>query len=225
MQRINFYKAIHKAIRAMLSDLVAKSGRLDFTDAQALALFRGDAQYAFEFLADHAHHENEFVMPLVAAATPELAATVGAAHEDQDAEIAGLASLLARIDPMAADASQLGHEFVVGLARLTGDLLMHMSDEEQLLMPALWTRYTDEELLAVNDRIIASIPPEKLTAELLWLIPSINTQERIEMFAGAKKKMPPPVYELVRGLARGVLSAEQDEALEKGIRIGWPHRS
>lgn len=216
-KRHNFYGTIHKAIRVLMLDLVRKSGRLDFTDARAVAEFRGEVAQAFDLLESHAEHENTFIGPVVEQHAPELSHHVAPTHEEQEHEIDELAAMLEAIDPRAADAPVHGHAFVVALSRFFGDLMMHMADEEEQIMPALQAVMTDAELIAVEERIVASIPPEKMVQYLSIMIPAINTPERIELLDGARATAPPEVYGMMRNLASSVLSAEDDGALALGL--------
>lgn len=213
--RLDLYRYVHKGIRVMLFDLVQKSGRTDFTDITAVALLRAQVRDTFELLESHAHTEDEHVMPLLRVAVPELAEEFQRAHHEQEAELPVLRAGLEALETSSADAARKGHMFVVRLGRVAGDLLTHMSDEETLINPALWSAYSDEELLVAERRLVASIPHEKMERFLRWMLPAMNTPERAS-FLGM---LPPPVFELVRGLAKQVLTPAEDLALEQRLGV------
>jgi iron-sulfur cluster repair protein YtfE (RIC family) len=206
--RPSFYRDIHKGLRALLFDVMQKAGRLDFSDRDAVARYRAELKAAIDFLMSHAEHENEFVGPLLAQHAPELARRITAVHEDQEQE---LPELLAMIDRGAA------HGFVLELARISGELLVHMTEEEEVLMPALWASMTDAEIMAAHDALVASIPPQEMAYALSWMLPSMNAPERAELLAHVRASAPPEVFDFVRGLAKSVLSAADDEALEQRL--------
>ncbi|HEV7921927.1 MAG TPA: hemerythrin domain-containing protein [Thermoanaerobaculia bacterium] len=206
--RPSFYRDIHKGIRALLFDVVQKSGRLDFSDNVAVARYRAELQTAIDFLMSHAEHENQFVGPLLAQHAPELARRISGIHEEQEKE---LPELLAMIDRGAA------HGFVLELARISGELLVHMTEEEEVLMPALWASMTDAEIIAAHDALVASIPPHEMAFALSWMLPSMNAPERAELLTALRASAPPEVFGFVRGLAKSVLSAADDEALEQRL--------
>lgn len=214
--RVDPYREVHKGIRAMLGELVRQSGRVDFTDAPALAKFRAGAREIFDMLESHAHHEDTFVMPVVREHAPRLAEVIEAAHVDQEGQLPELLASLDAIDPFADDAATRGHQFVVRLARLVGELLLHMSDEEEQIMPALWAALTDEEIMAIEQRLVASIPPEKMARFLGWMIPAMNATERVAMLTGAQQG-PAEVFAFIRDVARRSLTPEEDAALERAI--------
>ncbi|HKO55334.1 MAG TPA: hemerythrin domain-containing protein [Thermoanaerobaculia bacterium] len=206
--RPSFYRDVHKGIRALLFDLVQKSGRLDFADKAAVARYRAELKTAIDFLMGHAEHENRFIGPLLAEHAPELARRIGAIHEDQEHE---LPELLAMIDRGAA------HGFVLELARISGELLVHMTEEEEVLMPTLWASMTDAEIIAVHEALVASIPPDEMAYALSWMLPSMNPAERAALLGGIRATAPPEVFGFVRGLAKSVLTPADDEVLERQL--------
>ena len=208
--RLDVYRNVHKGIRVMLFDLIQKSGRTDFTDITKVAKLRGEVREIFELLESHAHNEDQHIMPLVRAVAPRLAAEFAEAHEDQEARLPGLLAALESIETSGNDAEARGHAFVVQLSRVAGELLTHMADEELELNDALWTAYSDDELHAAEQRLVASIPPEKMARYLRWMLPAMNPSERAS-FLGM---LPPPVFEFVRALAKQVLTPADDQKLE-----------
>lgn len=212
-ERIDVYRNIHKGIRVMLFDLVRASGRTDFTDAAAVAQLQADVKDVFELLESHAHNEDLFLMPLVVDADPRLANEFAAAHQDQEARLPGLLAALEAIDASAPDAESRGHAFVVQFSRVAGELLTHMADEELVLNPALWAAKTDAQIHDAEQRLVGSIPPEKMARYLRWMLPAMNPSERAS-FLGV---LPPPVFGFVRAMAAQVLTAAEDAALENAL--------
>lgn len=214
-ERLDLYRNIHKGIRAMLFALVQKSGRTDFADAEAVARLVAEARDVFELLEAHAHIEDRFAMPVVHAAAPELAKAFAAAHAEQEAQLPELLAALESIDPAAPDAARKGHLWQVRFSRIAGELLTHMADEELELNPALWAAKTDAELHDLEQRLVGSIPPEKLARHLLWMLPALNGPERASFFG----KLPAPVFGFVREVARQVLTPADEAALEDALAV------
>lgn len=217
MARHNFYRDIHKAIRFMMSDLLRKAGRVDYTDTCAISLFRAEMKTTFDMLSAHAHHENTFIGPLLLECAPELADLIGGTHDDQERTLESLLARLDAIDSRSADAAAKGHALVVALSRMTGEFFVHMADEEEQIMPALWRGFDDGKLLAVHQAIIASIPPGEMAQEMTWMLPAMNTPDRIQMLAGIRATAPAEVFGFLCELARGVLDARDEAELEAGL--------
>lgn len=178
MKRIDVYRNIHKAIRMMLFDLVQKSQHTEFTNASSVAALRVTVRDVFELLEGHAHKEDEFIMPLVRKASVTLEREFAEQHEDQEARLPGLLAALELHDANAVDADAKGHAILLQITRITGELFTHMADEELRLNPAMWASLTDEELGDAEQRLVASIPPEKMGRYLRWMIPALNDAER-----------------------------------------------
>ncbi|MBV9476396.1 MAG: hemerythrin domain-containing protein [Acidobacteria bacterium] len=219
MQRYDLYRNIHKGIRVMLFDLIQKAGRVDFRDLPAVARLRADTKEVFELLEGHAHKEDLFVMPLVRLHAPDVARSFDEQHEDQEARLPGLLAALEMLDTSAPDAPRRGHAFVVQLSRIAGELLTHMADEETKINAVLWIALTDDELAEVEQRIVGSIAPEMMGRFARWILPALNTPERVEFFAKARATAPAPAFQFLRGLAKQVLSPADDLALDAGLAV------
>lgn len=62
-----------------------------------------------------------------------------------------------------------------------------------------------DELLAVNDAIVASIPPDRMDEYLGHLVPAQNPLDRTEMHSGMRAAAPPEAFEQLVGVAERVL--------------------
>ena len=47
----------------------------------------------------------------------------------------------------------------------------------------LWARYTDAELVALHDALVAAIPPQEMMAVARWLVPFMSPLERFHLLA------------------------------------------
>lgn len=210
----DLYRVIHKAVRALLSDLVAKAGRVDFTDAAQVAQLRADTAATMALLSSHAEHEHEFISPVIAKVAPEVGRKVDAAHDEQEEQIESLEIVLDSIDSNSPDAPWKGHVYLVRLSRFVGELLVHMADEEEQIMPALQSAMTEEQIAELHDALVSSVPPQEMAQWAEWMLPSINTPERAGLLGGMRAGAPPQVFAFFRELARRVLSPADDAALE-----------
>ena len=182
MNRPSFYRTVHKGIRAMLFDVAVRAGRTDWDDAVAVAALRIEVQNAFAKLVTHAEHENNTVAPMLEKAAVSVARVIGGAHDDQDVQIQRLMLLLDSVDSDAR-----GHEFVVALSRFVGESLVHMADEEEQAMPALWRVFNDAQLIEAHQKVMAAIPPDAMESWMRWIVPSINRSERLMLMGQLTK--------------------------------------
>jgi hypothetical protein len=216
-QRIDFYKLVHKGVRALLGSLVAEASRLDFADQAQTAEFHRSLEERLESLLDHARHEDDFVMPLVRAVSPAVAATLDAAHDGQGDEIAAIRRQFSEARS-SCDARD-GHAFVLRLSRFQSEQLAHMADEEELAMPALWRAYDDATLGRVHMELIGSLPPEELARDGAWMLPAMTAPERAGLLGRSRQDAPPQVFQGMMRLAASVLTAADFARLERDLGL------
>jgi hypothetical protein len=85
--------------------------------------------------------------------------------------------------------------------------LTHMLLEEQVHNAVLWAHHGDEELIALHDELVASIPPEEMAVHFRWMLPSVSHAERVGMLQGMRQGMPPEVFASQLDMARPWLDA------------------
>jgi hypothetical protein len=212
--RHNFYREVHKGIRAALGSLVDAAGRTDFQDGSEVESLRTATADCFETLEAHARHETRFVTPLLRAHAGEVGKELDGDHDDQTRTVARLVARLEAIDPLSPAAAAEGHGFVVALSRFVGELLVHMADEEERALPALWAAMDDAALQRMHQELIASLPPDAMARDLALMFPAMNASERVAMLTRMRATAPPEAYRFVSGLARRVLSPRDWERLE-----------
>lgn len=210
MNRPNRYQPIHKALRAALFDTTALVARTEFADPGEASVAARTVATLLDLLDSHAHHEEEFVMPEVARHAPGLIATLETDHNRLEGLQAELRALLPRTcSDNAAERESAGQLLGRALNLLVADHLRHMDREETEAMPVLWAHFTEAELDAMDARIRAAVPPERMPVMLRLMLPAMNTPERAGLLAAARAQMPPPVFAQLSGLAREVLGPER----------------
>ena len=210
MNRPNRYQPIHKALRAALFDAAVLVARTDFTDAGEATVSARTVATLLDVLDSHAHHEEEFVMPVVARHAPALVATLETEHGRLEGLQAELRALLPRTcSEVTAEREAAGQLLARAVTLLVADHLRHMDREETEAMPVLWAHQTEEELDAMDARIRAAVPPERMPLMLRMMLPAMSVPENAKLLATARAQMPPPVFAQVSGLAREVLGPER----------------
>ena len=176
MSRFDLYANVHKGVRAALTQAASLAVRTDFSNpTEAAEAARVARRLVFQ-LENHARHEDTHVMPLLARVAPEVHADLQADHARTDGLQRELAELADRLhDAPAAQRIPLGRRLHDGLWRLAAEHLRHLDREESGAMRALWAHFTDEELAAVQGRIVATIPPDTLAEWSRHLAPGRET--------------------------------------------------
>ena len=99
-------------------------------------------------LEAHAAHEHKHFFPLLEKHAPEIVARVETAHDDLERELTMLT------DTIAVAAGKPSPEHGLALYRqvsaFVANYLLHILDEETIVMPAIWQHCTDAEINAAR---------------------------------------------------------------------------
>jgi hypothetical protein len=95
-------------------------------------------------------------------------------------------SLYALTDEVEHARPQERHAVAQGLYRqlslFIAENFEHMHVEETAHNAVLWARYTDAELIAIHDALVAAIPPEEMMFVLRWMVPFMNPAEFTHLY-------------------------------------------
>jgi hypothetical protein len=218
--RFDMYGGIHKALRAFMADTLTAVGRMDAADEENLAQVSDRVLQLLGFCGAHLAHENAFVHAAIEARAPGASDRVGHEHEEHVRHIAELADLVARLRA-AAPAQRLaaGNRLYGALALFIADNFTHMHVEETAHNAVLWARYTDAELVAIHDALVASIPPQEMVTVARWLVPSMNPVERMHLLADIRAKAPAPAFDAILQVVRPHLDTREWAKLAKALDL------
>jgi hypothetical protein len=221
--RINLYAGIHKALRNFMSDTQGRLSRTDAADHEDLQGALAQVRELLGVMRKHLQHERDFVHPAMHARRPGSAQVAEGDHDHHDWAIDKLLALCDHCGTAVGSARVQHLEHLhLQLSVFIGENLIHMNLEETEHNAVLWACYTDEELHALHERIIAAIPPEEMQATLRWMIPALNPAERAGMLLGMRAGMPAPVFDGVLALARNLVSAREMQKLEAALHAPQP---
>ncbi len=215
--RYDSYAEIHKALRAFMGDTLTRVGSLDPWDAEEVAAVMGQTRDLLGLCRTHLEHEDRFIHPAMEARQPGSTAVTAGDHAGHEAALEALAEALAALEA-SRDREQAVRGLYRSLARFVAENLEHMEREERDNNPVLWAHYTDEEIVAIERALIASIPPGEMGLALSWMIPAMNPGERVRKLAGIRAKAPEPVFRQILALAEDRLPKAAWERLQRDLR-------
>jgi hypothetical protein len=221
--RLDLYAGIHKALRLLMTRTLTAVGSTDPADAAEVAAARQQVDGLLGLCELHLKDENTFVHPALERARPGSSARVAADHGHHEESIADLRDLAALVahSGAAARAAAL-HRLYHALALFVADNLQHMHVEETAHNAVLWAHYDDAELAAIEQAIVASIPPDAMAAALHGFFPALNAPERAGMLAGMRDGMPPQAFAGVLGIAERTLAAADFAKLQRDLQRPVP---
>jgi iron-sulfur cluster repair protein YtfE (RIC family) len=169
----------HKALRAWLGATATALGGLDTTNLDDRSTLVAQLRVLLSDLAEHGHHEDDFIVPVLDQHVPDLAARLRGEHISLESVIATLGSIVEEFEQSPSPELQLS--LYRELRGFEARNLAHLDFEETVIMPALWQAGTADDLIEVF-RAFKDAHPDAV--ELYHRVPNaITPQERAVVFA------------------------------------------
>ena len=200
--RLDLYRFIHKALRACMSDALVSVGRMDPDDAAEVEQVLGKVRTLLNFCRGHLEHENHHVHPALELREPGSSRRIALEHVAHMQEIDDLRSAVLAVERTTGKARQHAcARLYRALALFVGENFVHMETEEAEHNAALWRTHSDDELLAIEHRIVGSLSPEEAEISFRWMIPALSPAERVAFLSAIKAAAPAPVFQ---GILAGI---------------------
>ncbi|HTT72546.1 MAG TPA: hypothetical protein VMG99_00120 [Thermoplasmata archaeon] len=204
-ERENLFRPIHKGIRLMLYQLGAKLQATDFLDETASNqlvdrmkrdLGNSVANCILCLMSTHSHHEEADFFTRVRVFDPDVVSLVMKEHAEVAAHVRDVAKtcgeLLSLRDP--ARRIEVGDRLVQEINDVVAMYLTHMNNEEALVVPIMWERFTDEQLREMRLSFYDHIPLPLFETWMRWTLPAMNQEELVVLFSGLKKSPVSPRF-------------------------------
>jgi iron-sulfur cluster repair protein YtfE (RIC family) len=214
------YRDIHKGIRSLLFSTVSEAGRIDPSDRTARLGLAQQVSNLASLLESHAAHEDGFFQPVIEIHQPRLAEIVVSDHERFEVRFADITEMALTLGDGPADARFVTQQLYLELASFTGAYLQHQDLEERVVNPAIEAAIGADALRAIDQQLVASIPPQEMADALALMIPAMNVDDRTELLGGMKAGAPAEVFAGVWGLVGSVLTPA--EVAQVAARLGLP---
>jgi Hemerythrin HHE cation binding domain len=218
--RLDIYTPIHKALRAFMNDTLLRVGSLDAQDDADLRSTLGQLTALLDMLRGHLQHENGFVHPLIEARLAGGSLRVAQEHEEHRASMEALAREASSIVAAApAQRQDLALRLYRHLTLFIAENLQHMQIEETLHNQALWATCSDEEIGAMHDALVASIPPEVMAVTLRWMATALAHPELAAMLGAMQAGMPPQAFDEALAAVRERLDTRRWDKLARALKL------
>jgi hemerythrin-like domain-containing protein len=216
MPRLDLFTSIHKAIRAMVYDAGSRLQTADFADNRTAAKTTAHLVWVLSLMREHHDTEEEFVFPQVRPYDEALIDELQSQHRTIETLLALAGDAVVVVD--AADPwsrQEAGVELNRRFNELVAFYLQHLAHEEVTVVPVTWEHFSDDQLGAIQDTILASMRPQLALDWLGWMFRGLNQQELVGMLAGAKVAMPEPALEEIKDLGAATLDPERWAAVRE----------
>ena len=205
----DLFTPIHKGLRSMLYGLSSRLQTNDFSDLEATRTLVNDLENDFAIalsagctlciLSQHANDEENAIFPDAAKAGNELIATLIEEHHDltrREASIAHSAhALLAMENPEGR--AEAGVRLNQSANELFAAYIAHMNREEADLVPWMSEHFSDAQMAAMRGAIMSRTPPDRMSAILGWMLPSLNVRELSGLIREVRFGVPPQAFKAI----------------------------
>ena len=211
--RHNFYHNIHKALRLGHCRILAALGAHDFgNEAATRALFE-DLRVLINLGRSHLEGENREIHSALEARRPGASSHAADDHRHHEQAFSELESLIRAVEAATqGNRNRAGNALYKRYAVFAAADLEHMHEEETELLLALQEAFNDDELHAIESRIVSAVQPQKMVAYMKLMMPALNHPERVGMLTKLQSAMPPQVFAGL--MAEGVRPSLQEADFE-----------
>ncbi|WP_119680116.1 hemerythrin domain-containing protein [Indioceanicola profundi] len=180
--RHDIYRFPHKAIRHAGAQMLMRLGSAGWEDELESAGLVAELKLLLEHIRRHMAQEEDVIHPALEERLPGFCQVMDRQHRRQLSRMGDLDLLVVRLARCGeAERSATGHELYLAFAGFFGEHLLHMQEEEALILPTLQRLFTDAQLLALEERIFDSTPLDSVLGGIRRLVPALNPAERVEL--------------------------------------------
>lgn len=217
--RYQFYRE-HKYVSAALNKLERLIAKTDFRNSQGVATIEQEFQLLSEMLKGHAQYENERLHVLLKRRNSKIHAHAEEDHAYQDEQLQQVQQLIHRISnvPTADEKVSLGYTLYLTYRKFVADNLLHLHEEETMILPELQRLYTDEELKQVECPTYKEMSSEDMVGMMQELFPHMNPSDRLAFLSDIQATQPEKFLSAWKGIAPE-LEEEEKASLIQQLQI------
>jgi hypothetical protein len=201
--RHDFFTVIHKGQRKELFAATILAGTINWEDATAANDFVALWSKLTSMLEAHAAHEHKHFFPLLDQHAPEIVAQVESAHDDLEHQLTTIT------DMIAVAASTRSREQGLAVYRqvsaFVANYLLHILDEETIVMPAIWQHCTDLEINTARLAFQADQSPAGVVRSRRAILTAITQAELVTTALGVRRGSTEEVFDAFMTDARQLL--------------------
>jgi hemerythrin-like domain-containing protein len=185
--RYKFYRE-HKYVSAAVNDVERLIAKTDFTKRDQVEQAKNEFDALIKMLKGHAHYENETLHELLRQKGSAVYKHVEQDHIQYEQQIADLEDRLKKAmeSTLPEEQVELGYQFYLWFRKFAGDNLLHLHEEETVILPELQRLYSDEELSKVEFKTYKMMTAEDMIEMLEVLFPHMNPSDHGVFLADIK---------------------------------------
>jgi hypothetical protein len=216
LMRYKFYRE-HKYVSHCLNTLERLIAKTDFTILEELKHVQNEFDKLKQMLEGHAQYENDCLHPLLTEKQSSVPAHILTEHQNLDKEFEAIQAKINIISTSVTQEEKIeaGYQLYIRFRQFVGENLIHLHEEETLILPELQRLYTDDELRAVEFRNYNQMSAEDLISMMEELFPQMNPSDRIVFLDDIKVCDPVKFEVLWEGIQSKIAAKERADIIRK----------
>jgi hypothetical protein len=191
----DLYYGVHKGLRLGNARMLIELGQLDAADDAAVWSALSHLEDTLRLGLSHLTHENAEIHAVLETRLPGASDHAADDHDHHLRTFDELRALAQAVAVAGPDRPARLRRLYQRFALFMSDDLAHMHEEETVLQPLMEANFSNEELVAIRERIVGNIPPEKMVLYMRIMLPAFSRPERIGMLSGMRDAMPAGAFE------------------------------
>jgi hypothetical protein len=217
--RYKFYRE-HKYVSFRFDELERLIARTDFRKETELNKVKRAFEELIALLEAHAHYEDTALHVLLKQKNSAVYKHIEEDHKNLDPQIASLRGLLSQISEARTDEDKVeaGYQFYLWFRKFSGDNLLHLHEEETIILPELQRLYSDEELKKVEAATYNIMTTDQLIHMMQELFPQMNPSDWEVFLTDIRDAVPAKFVEAWNGI-KSTMTPDQEEYFVKKLNI------
>ena len=220
----DFYGPVHKGLRLAQAQLLMRLGACSGEDAGELGRLLSDLVGLLSLAEHHLENEDRWIHAALEARAPGAADRLAQGHEHHRQSFEELEAMVGRVETAGAAARPgLLKQLYLRFSLFVAEDLVHMAEEEQLVLPVLQSLFSNAELQDIEDRIVGGLSPADMVAFGRFLIPAATRPDRIALLTAIRANAPAEAFSaILEHGARARLSGGDFAHLCAGLGVEIP---
>lgn len=189
--RYRFYRE-HKFVIPYINDTTRLIAKTDFSDCDQVKTVQKRIEDVIHLLRNHAEHEEKAFHTLLERKGCFVHKKIEIDHKSHEQYFAEWRKNLETIiqEPRENFRLKQGYDFYLLFREFEVKNLLHLNNEEKIVMPALQRFYSDDELKAVEANTYQIMSPEEMIEMMEVLFPYMEVNDYFEFLRDIKDATP-----------------------------------
>jgi len=189
--RYKFYRE-HKYLSFVLNNLERLIAKTNFQIPEEVTKVAEQFKAAVELLKGHAEYEDNCLHVLLKQKNSQIYKHIEEDHGILDETLNNLQLSLDRVNTSlsALEKVEAGYLFYIAYRKFVGENLIHLHEEETVILPELQRLYSDKELKEVEAKTYAILTSDELVNMLQVLFPYMNAADKKAFLSDIKECQP-----------------------------------